>query len=261
MKYSFAVIGALAAAGLAVSGQAAEKKPAPKSLYVSPGEVGNRGFFTKTAWSGARGYWLAGGLVAAEGTEKGRWVKLYNGKDLTGWHVKDGAADSWKANGDMISCVKPGGGWLTSDKNYSDFELTIEWRIPPGGNSGLGLRYPDQGDPAHVGMEIQMLDDPAPEYKNLQAAQYTGGIYYQVPPLAHPLRKPGEWNKYEVRCEGDHVFIKLNGVVIQDTNMSQHTKGLGNHMALADRPRSGHVGMQSHGNQVDFRNIMIRELK
>ncbi|HEU4753260.1 MAG TPA: DUF1080 domain-containing protein [Armatimonadota bacterium] len=198
-------------------------------------------------------------LAGAAFAEKG-FTKLYNGKDLTGWHVKDGKNESWKANGDMISCVAPGGGWLTSDKEYGDFELHVDYRIPPGGNSGVGIRYPAQGDPAHVGMEIQILDDDAPEYKNLVPAQYTGGIYYQVAPRTKAAKKPGEWNHYVIRCQGPRVQVWLNGVQIQDANMDEHTKGEGGHMALSERPRRGFVGLQSHGNQVDFRNIEIKEL-
>jgi hypothetical protein len=204
--------------------------------------------------------WMGSTGQAALAADK-KWVKLYNGQDLTGWHVKDGKADAWKANGDMISCVAPGGGWLASDKEYGDFVLQVEYRIPPGGNSGVGVRFPSVGDPAHAGMEIQILDDDAPEYKGkLQDAQFTGGIYYQAAPTAHPAKAPGEWNKYEIRCEGPRVRVKLNGVEIQDVNVEDYKEGKGGHMALAQRPRRGHVGFQSHGHQVDFRNIRIKEL-
>lgn len=202
-------------------------------------------------------------LLSAIGTAsaEGKRVNLYNGKDLSGWHVQNGKIESWKANGKMVSCVEPGGGWLTSDKEYGDFELQVEYRIPPGGNSGVGIRYPPQGDPAHEGMEIQILDDDADEYKGkLVPAQYTGGIYYQSPPSAHPAKGPGQWNKYLIRCQGSHITIRLNGVEIQNVNVEEFTQGQGGHKALAERPRRGFVGMQSHGHQVDFRNIKIREL-
>src|SRR4051794_14908299 len=101
----------------------------------------------------------AGLALAVPALAKGQWGNLYNGHDLKGWHVKDGKNECWKANGDMISCVLPGGGWLASDKEYGDFDIEAEYRIPEGGNSGLGIRFPEQGDPAHVGMEIQILDD------------------------------------------------------------------------------------------------------
>jgi hypothetical protein len=200
---------------------------------------------------------LIGGAAAQAA---GKWVKLYNGQDLTGWHCQNGKIEAWKANGELITCSGEGGGWLTSDKEYGDFELRLEYRIPKGGNSGVGLRYPPVGDPAHDGMEIQILDDPAPEYKNLVPAQYTGGIYYQVAPKAHPAKGPGEWNKYEIRCKGPIVQVKLNGVEIQNCNVDEQTTGAGGHKPLSQRPKRGFVGMQSHGNPVDFRNIELREL-
>ena len=116
------------------------------------------------------------------------------------------------------------------------------------------------GDPAHVGMEIQILDDAAPEYKNLKPAQYNGGIYYQAAATAKAAKAPGEWNKYVIRAVGPRVVIHLNGVKIQDVNVEEYTKAEGNYTPLAQRPRRGHIGMQSHGNRVDFRNIRIREL-
>jgi hypothetical protein len=200
-------------------------------------------------------------LAGREALAKKKFTKLYNGTDLTGWHAKDGKIEAWKANGEMISCVSAGGGWLTSDREYADFELRLEYRIPAGGNSGVGIRYPAEGDPAHVGMEIQILDDAAAQYKNLDPAQYTGGIYYQAPPTAHPARGPGEWNQYFIRAEGPRIIIRLNGVEIQNVNVEEFTEGRGGHMALAQRPRRGFIGLQSHGDQVDFRNLEIRELK
>ncbi len=211
-----------------------------------------------------RSFFTAGMVLAATGgaalAADRKWVPLYNGKDLTGWHVQNGTMAVWKVEGNLIVCEGAGGGWLTTDREYGDFELRVEWKIPKGGNSGIGLRYPGQGDPAHEGMEIQILDDPAPEYKNLDPAQYTGGIYYQAAPTAHPEKPAGEWNKYEIRCQGSRVKIKLNGVQIQDVDLDQFTQGRGGHKALAVRPRRGYVGLQSHTDRVEFRNLFIREL-
>lgn len=201
---------------------------------------------------------LVGGVAHSAGKKK--FEALYNGKDLSGWHVQNGKIDVWKSEGPLLVCEGAGGGWLTSDKEYGDFELHVDFKIPKGGNSGVGLRYPGEGDPAHVGMEIQILDDPAPEYKNLQAAQYTGGIYYQVPPKAHPSKPAGEWNHYEIKCEGPRVVIHLNGVLVQDCDVSKETNGLGGHKPLSQRPLRGFVGLQSHTDRVEFRNVEIREL-
>lgn len=190
------------------------------------------------------------------------FTALYNGKDLAGWHAKDGKIDAWKADGDVIACTSGGGGWLTSDKEYGDFVLKVDWKIPAGGNSGVGLRYPAKGDPAHVGMEIQVLDDPAPAYAKLDPAQYTGGIYYQVAADKEKkkLNPPGEWNSFEITCKGPQVIIKLNGVEIVNANMDENKVGRGGHKALAERPKKGFVGLQSHGSRVEFKNILIKEL-
>jgi hypothetical protein len=198
-----------------------------------------------------------GGLALAQ--DEG-FTALYNGKDLSGWHAKDGRLAVWNANGELISCSGGGGGWLTTDREYGDFELRVDYRIAPGGNSGVGIRYPAKGDPAHAGMEIQILDDNAPDYRNLQAAQYTGGIYYQVPPNAKPAKPPGQWNRYIIRCEGPRIRIRLNDVEIQNVNVEQQTKGEGGHLPLSERPRRGFIGLQSHTGPADFRNIEIREL-
>lgn len=188
------------------------------------------------------------------------FVDLYNKKDLTGWAVKDGKLESWKAEGPILACVAGGGGWLRTEKEYADFELQLEYKIPAGGNSGVGLRFPLVGDPAHIAMEIQILDDDHEQYKNLNPAQYTGGIYYQVAPKKKAIKPSGEWNKFHIVCNGPEVRIKLNGVEIINANMDRETVGHGNRMPLSQRPRSGFLGFQSHGSRVEFRNVRIKVL-
>jgi hypothetical protein len=189
------------------------------------------------------------------------FVSLYNGNDLTGWHVKDGKEDAWAAEGEVIACVKGGGGWLTSDREYGDFVLRIDYRITKGGNSGIGIRYPREGDPAHMGMEIQIIDEEDERYKGkLKPEQVTGGIYYQAAPTEHPARPPGEWNTYSIRCQGPRIRVRLNRVTIHDINVEEFTEGKGGYPPLAKRPRSGHIGMQSYDSRVEFRNIRLREL-
>jgi hypothetical protein len=85
---------------------------------------------------------------------------IYNGSDLSSWHIKDSKVQLWQTRDEILHCEKGekgenGGGWLTTDKEYGDFILKLEWRIPAGGNSGVGLRYPKEGEPAHEGMEIE----------------------------------------------------------------------------------------------------------
>jgi hypothetical protein len=202
----------------------------------------------------------AAALAAAPAwsAEKG-FVKLYNGKDLTGWHVQEGKLSAWRANGDMITC-EPGGGFLTLDRQYGDFELRLEYRIPKGGNSGIGVHYPPGGHPSSAAIEIQILDDDAPEHKNIKATQYNGSIYKHIPPKTKAPNPLNEWNKLVVRLKWPKLMVRLNGVTIQDVNCEEHTTAEAGYTPLAKLPRTGCVGIQSHSGTVDFRNLEIREL-
>src|SRR5690242_20496311 len=80
---------------------------------------------------------------ADQGTP-GAWVKLYNGKDLTGWHTEGDRAkiDAWQPEGQILSCKGTAVGYLASDKEYGDFELKLDYRASKGANSGVGIRFP-----------------------------------------------------------------------------------------------------------------------
>src|SRR5262245_10423319 len=95
------------------------------------------------------------------------WTPLFNGKDLEGWEAVDGPMSSWKVEDGVLFCSGGGGGWLSTKKEYQNFEVELEFRVPAGGNSGVFLRAPHQGNPAFAGMEVQLLDDRAPEYAKL----------------------------------------------------------------------------------------------
>ncbi|MEX2558350.1 MAG: DUF1080 domain-containing protein, partial [Pirellulales bacterium] len=98
-------------------------------------------------------------LPAFADKEKQREFKpLFNEKDLTGWKAIDGPIDSWKAEDGMLSTTGKEGGWLSTEDEYANFELKLEFRVPKGGNSGVFLRAPHEGNPAFAGMEIQVLD-------------------------------------------------------------------------------------------------------
>lgn len=182
-------------------------------------------------------------------------------KGLPGWHVQNGNAELWVAEGNLITC-KPGrGGYLTTDKEYGDFELSLEYRLPPGGNSGIGVHYPPGGHPSEKGIEIQLLDDDHAKYKNLKPAQYNCSIYRLVAPKARAAKPAGEWNKLVIRCKGPTIEVRLNDVEIQKVNADEHTTADGERSSLSQRPRKGCIGLQSHSDPVEFRNVTIRALK
>lgn len=189
------------------------------------------------------------------------WTRLYNGKDLAGWHVEGSEAklSSWKTDGPILSCIS-GSGYLARDEEYGDFELRLEYRLPPAGNSGIGVRFPRGGWPSTDGMEIQLLDDAAPQYKDLKPEQANASIYTFVAPTAHVEKPAGQWNKIEVRCKGPEVRVKLNGKVVCSANMDTITSPGKGKTALKDRPRKGLIGLQCHNDPVDFRNIEVRTL-
>ena len=115
-------------------------------------------------------------LLAADTAPPKGFTSLFNGKDLTGWKVHGGKLTGWSVDADngTIHTGKGGGGWLMTEKEYGNFEVRLEFKVPKGGNSGVALRSPMKGDPAYTGMEIQILDDPA--YKGLKEWQHTGSI-------------------------------------------------------------------------------------
>jgi hypothetical protein len=189
------------------------------------------------------------------------WTRLYNGKDLSGWHVEgSGAAlTSWKAEGPVLSCIS-GSGYLARDEEYDDFELRLEYRLPPEGNSGIGLRFPRGGWPSTDGMEIQLLDDTAARYRDLKPESINGSIYTFVGPTARPAKPPGQWNKIEVRCKGPEVSVRISGKQVCSANVDEISSPGKGTTPLNKRPRRGLIGLQCHDDPVDFRNIEIRRL-
>lgn len=188
------------------------------------------------------------------------FVPLFDGQSLDGWHAEGGDIAAWKAENGMLRCIGAGGGWLVTDKTYADFILELDWKLPPEGNSGVGLRFPPDSYVSRAGMEIQILDDDAEKHRDIKPAQYTGSIYYQVAAKRGATNPPGEWNHYRITCDGPLVVIELNGTEITRANMDEHTVGQGDLTPLSERPRSGHIGVQNHQTGVDFRNIRIKVL-
>jgi hypothetical protein len=147
-------------------------------------------------------------------------------------------------------------------REYSDFQLRFEFQLTPGANSGVGIRAPREGDAAYVGMEIQVLDDGAPVYKDLQAYQYHGSVYGIIPATRGALRPVGEWNSEEIAVRGSRITVTLNGTVIVDGDLADAARNgtldKKEHPGL--RRPSGHIGFLSHDTVVRFRNIRIKDL-
>jgi hypothetical protein len=199
--------------------------------------------------------------AAAADTEPG-FVPLFNGKNLDGWTLVRGRGKGYVVENGVLVCPQDGGGNLFTEKEYANFILRLEWRLWEGGNNGIGIRAPLEGDAAYVGMEIQILDDEAEVYQRmgLKPAQYTGSIYDVFPAQRGHVKRNGEWNSQEIVAEGRRIRITLNGAVITDANLD----GVKDAAVLKKHPgllrTSGHIGFLGHGTRVEFRNIRLKEL-
>ncbi len=197
--------------------------------------------------------------VAAAADEDG-FVPLFNGTDLTGW---TGDTDGYAVEDGQLICLKDGGGNLYVDRDFSDFVLRFAFKLEPGGNNGVGIRAERGKDAAYHGMEIQILDDSAPEYADLKPWQYHGSIY-GVAAAERGHQKPvGAWNEQEIRAEGTRITVILNGHVIVDVDLTEvapdgRTVDGRAHPGLFNE--RGAIGFLGHGHRIAFRDIRIKEL-
>jgi hypothetical protein len=190
------------------------------------------------------------------------FVPLFNGKDLSGWKPYDSKPDNWSVEDGLLVCAGKGGGWLGTVRDYDNFVLRLEYRLMPGGNSGVYLRAPEKGWISRVGMEIQILDDNHPRYARLDFYQYTGSIYHVVAPTQRAGKPAGQWNTLEIRAEGRQLVVILNGKKIVDADLDRCLKDPAvarEHTGLART--TGRIGLQSHSERIEFRRLRIKELK
>jgi HEAT repeat protein len=189
------------------------------------------------------------------------FVALFNGRSLDNWV---GNKTSYVAEDAMI-VVKPAdgsGGNLFTEKEYADFIFRFEFLLTPAANNGLGIRAPLSGDAAYQGMELQILDNTAPVYANLQPYQYHGSVYGVIPAKTGFLNPVGEWNYEEVIVKGTQIKIILNGTTIVDGDIAgprdNGTMDHKDHPGLKNK--TGHIGFLGHGSELKFRNIRIKDL-
>ncbi len=196
-------------------------------------------------------------------------IVLFDGKDLSAWESVKGGPAQWIVNNGVFTVDKKTGDIQTKEK-FESFQLHMEWLIPENitgksqarGNSGVFLQ----------GMyEIQILDCYQNEtYVNGQ----TGSVYKQTPPLANAMRKPGEWNVYDIiytapvfKEDGTYLYppkvtVIQNGIVLQNnTTILGTTEYIG--FPKVTQHGAGPLILQSHGDSsepISFRNIWLRKM-
>ncbi|WP_254411889.1 3-keto-disaccharide hydrolase [Dyadobacter diqingensis] len=227
--------------------------------------------FGKTALIALFSLALTGNEAQAQ---KGKWVKLFDGKTTTGWHSwqESSVNPQWKIEDGAIVLAEKGGKDLVTDKEYGDFELELEWKISEGGNSGIIYHVVEDKKyccPYSTGPEIQILDDVKhPDAKAGKDGNHkSASLYDMLPPSDFTATKPaGEWNKAKVIIKNGHGESWLNGKkLVEFSTMGPEWEKLvanskfktWNGFGVSQK---GKIALQDHGNKVSFKNIRIKEL-
>jgi hypothetical protein len=183
---------------------------------------------------------------------------LFNGKDLTGW---TGAKENYEVVDGAIVCKPKKGGVLFTEKDFDDFILRFEFKLPPAGNNGIALRYPGKGRASGEGMgEIQLLDDDHPKYAKLDARQFTGSLYGIAAAKRGALKKIGEWNQMQIEAVGPNLKITLNGKLILDADVSKIDKFYNDYPHPGKDRKSGRIGLCGHNDTVAVRRIEVKRI-
>jgi hypothetical protein len=231
------------------------KVPVPKrgpiQLQTHGGEIRWRNVFLRELTAAE-----ANEILASHGGDG--FTPIFNGRDFDGWAgpvsgsvVKDGA----------ISCQPGKGGTIFTTGEYGDFAVRLEFKLPPGGNNGLAIRYPGQGDAAYAGMtELQVLDDDYEKVTGdqLDPRQVHGSVYGIIGAQRGYQRPVGEWNFQEVTVTGSKIKVELNGTVILDGDVATVTEYMGNSPHPGKDLKRGHFGLAGHNDPVSFRNLHLK---
>jgi hypothetical protein len=196
------------------------------------------------------------------------WVSLFDGQTISGWHnykTPGAPVAGWSAvNGDLVRTGA--GGDLTTDKQYTNFELELEWKVEAGGNSGIIYRIDPASEVSYTsGPEMQILDDTKhPDGKNPLTS--AGANYALHAPPAGIVKPVGEWNAIRLIVNGNHVEHWLNGIKAVEYELGSpdwETRRQASKFATwtgYGRASRGYIALQDHGDRVSFRSIRIREL-
>ena len=205
--------------------------------------------------------------------KKEGWTLLFDGKTTQGWHtyLMPRAGQPWSVKDGVLQidpAVKEERGDLVTDKEYENFEFSVDWNIAEEGNSGIiFLIHEDKAyDGTYLtGPEYQLLDDKKAE-DNKQPNHLAASLYDMIAPAKEAENPAGEWNHSVIRVKNGELTFWLNGVQTVKTHMWD-----ANWAELVSKSKfkdwkgfasyhKGHISLQDHGGHIEFRNIKIREL-
>ena len=214
---------------------------------------------TRRAWVGRLGWLVVGpSSRVAIAHAAADFESLFDGASLAGWTAIGGEAGGWTV-ADGLLTARSGKHWLSTNRAFGDFDLRLDYRIERGGNSGVLLRAPHRGDPLYEGLEVQILDDGARRFQQLQPDQFTGSVYGVIAPRRGFARPVGTWNRLGIRLVGASIQVNLNGTRVVDARLDRHPPSIRQRHPGLTRSR-GFIGLQAHDAPVWFRNLAVRAL-
>lgn len=216
---------------------------------------------------------IAGVSVAADNqltdAEKDAgWRLLFNGKDLTGWRCNNDKPIATKIEDGSLVPYRSGGYLIIHEGQFGNFVLKcdVRWEDPRC-NSGIFLRVENPRDPVNTGFEVQVMAGGGTGKDDM------GAIYDLAGPSQSVSRGTGNWNTFEIKCDGPDIRVKLNGESVSSINCDAfdmpgicpdgqaHKFTLnGKPRAVKDFARSGYLGFQDHGHKVWYKNVKLLEL-
>jgi len=213
---------------------------------------------TRRDWLGLVGRAAVGGAIpSAHAHPVADFDALFDGESMAGWTTIGAKPGAWRVEANAL-VARPGKSWISTNRAYGDFDLRLNYRVERGGNSGVLLRAPHRGDPSFEGLEVQILDDDAPGYRNLKPEQYTGSVYGVIAAKRGSTRPAGTWNRLGIRLERAKIAVDVNGTRVVDARLDAYPEALKRHPGLA-RGR-GFIGLQAHDTPVWFRDVAIKAL-
>jgi len=201
------------------------------------------------------------------------WVSLFDGTSTTGWHTYglSNVNSRWKVADSAltIDTASKEGGDLVTNNEYENFDLQLEWKIAPNGNSGIiFLVHEDTAKYRNTyvtGPEMQVLDNNG--HPDAKIPKHRAGDLYDLISCSKETVKPaGEWNQAEVIVNKGKLDLVLNGTTVVSTTMGDDAwKKMVAGSKFKDMPgfgtfQSGKIALQDHGDKVWYRNIKIRKL-
>lgn len=243
-----------------------ERQRATSTRWVG---VGLTVLATVTVAGGATG--TPAGNTADE-EQKAGWRLLFDGKTTSGWRgfkKTDFPADRWAVKDGALTHAATGtgdshgGGDIVTVDKFSDFDLRFEWRIAPGGNSGVKYFVTEERE-GPIAHEYQVLDDARHPDAKVGPHRQTAAFYDVLPPAADkPSRPAGEWNHSRIVVKGNHVEHWLNGAKVLEYELgSPEVKAAIARSKFKDvagfgTKFPGHILLQDHGDEVSYRNLRI----